>query len=84
MSFSGGEFDGANVIALTAGYALSENLSLELNYSKVLGRFSSLDMTGISILHQPFPEWRVSPFFHTRNRLPEDQTGGDIGAAARS
>lgn len=63
MSFSGGEFDGANVIALTAGYALSENLSFELNYSKVLGRFSSLDMTGISILHQPFPEWRVSPFF---------------------
>ncbi len=58
-----GDFDGANQIALSAGYALTENLSVEVNYTKVLGRYSSLDLTGFSIVHQPFPEWRYSPYF---------------------
>lgn len=63
FTFSGGDFDGANVLGLTAAYAFTENLSLELNYSDVLGRFSSLELLGVSIVHQPFPEWRISPFF---------------------
>ncbi len=63
IALFGGDFDGANVISLAAGYNFTKNLSAELNYSKILGRFSSLSMYGVSILHQPFPEWRYSPYF---------------------
>lgn len=63
ISVFSGDFDGANLVGLSAGYALTENLSVELNLTQVLGRYSSLELTGVSIVHQPFPEWRYSPYF---------------------
>jgi len=57
-----GDFDGINVINLTTGYALTENLSAELSWSKTLGAYASSQLLGISLVHQPFPEWSVSPF----------------------
>jgi hypothetical protein len=58
-----GDFDGINVINLTAGYALTANLSAELAWSKTLGAYASSELIGASLVHQPFPEWRWSPFF---------------------
>lgn len=58
-----GDFDGINVINLTAGYALTANLSAELAWSKTLGAYASSELIGASLVHQPFPDWRWSPFF---------------------
>lgn len=59
----GGDFDGADVLSVHGGYALTENLSLELSFSQALGNYSENRMVNANILAQPFPTWRVSPFF---------------------
>jgi hypothetical protein len=59
----GGDFDGADVLSVYGGYALTENLSAELSFSQALGNFSDSRMVTANLLAQPFPTWRVSPFF---------------------
>ena len=58
-----GEFDGAAVNAGYVGYWMTEHLSLELWGSQVLGDSSEILIANINLLHQPFPNWRFSPFF---------------------
>lgn len=58
-----GDFEGAPVISGYGGYWLTPNLSAELWGSQVLGDFSEILLVNVNIVHQPFPEWRVSPFF---------------------
>lgn len=57
-----GDFGGANVLSLHAGYQLTRNIAVELSASDLTGSFSDGWMLGASLMHQPFPEWRVSPF----------------------
>jgi hypothetical protein len=57
-----GDFGGADVLAAYAGLHLTRNLSLELSGSDINGRFSSGWMFNANLLHQPWPEWRISPF----------------------
>ena len=63
LGVSGGEFAGASLIGLSAGWQGTENLSLELNLSQALGRYSSNRLLGLRVLNQPFPDWRWSPYF---------------------
>ena len=63
IALYGGDFDGANVISVAAGYHFTKNLGAEVNVSNILGRFSSLGTYGVSVLHQPFPEWHYLPYF---------------------
>lgn len=58
-----GDFAGANVISLYGGYALTANLSAELWISQALGSFSNSTYSSVNLLHQTFPDWRISPFF---------------------
>ncbi len=58
-----GDFGGANIISAYGGYSLTPNLSLELGASQILGNFSNGYMGSANIVHQTWPEWRVSPFF---------------------
>ncbi len=58
-----GEFDKTAVNAAYAGYWMTENISVELWGSQVLGNASEIIIAELGILHQPFPSWRVSPFF---------------------
>jgi len=58
-----GDFEGADEITAYAGYAMTPNLSIELSVSQVFGSFSDAVTGSVSILAQPFPEWRISPFF---------------------
>ena len=58
-----GDFEGADMITAYAGYAMTANLSAELSVSQVFGNFSDAVVGRISLLAQPFPEWRLSPFF---------------------
>ncbi len=59
----GGRFGGANIITAYGGYAFTRTLATELSLSQVLGTFSDSQMLNVNLVAQPFPEWRVSPFF---------------------
>ena len=58
-----GDFGGANIISLYGGYSLNPNVSVELWASQILGNFSNAWMASVNVVHEAFPEWRVSPFF---------------------
>lgn len=58
-----GQFDSSPVNALYAGYWMTENLSLELWGSQVLGSSAEILFVNANLVHQPFPQWRFSPFF---------------------
>lgn len=58
-----GEFDGAAVTSGYGGYWMTRNLSAELWGSQIIGSASEILMLNANIVHQPFPHWRVSPFF---------------------
>ena len=58
-----GEFEGAAVTSAYGGFWLTRNLSAELWGSQVLGSASELRLVNANLVHQPFPHWRVSPFF---------------------
>ena len=58
-----GDFAGANVISAYVGYQFTENISTEVWGSHLSGDFSDGWMFNANIVHQPFPTWRVSPFF---------------------
>jgi hypothetical protein len=60
---TGGQLGEAAQLSIYGGYAFSNNLSGELTVAESLGNISSsLSIKG-SLLAQPFPEWRFSPFF---------------------
>lgn len=59
----GGDFDGASVGSFYGGYWWTEYLSTEVGLSQILGNFSEIRMINADLVHQPFPTWRVSPFF---------------------
>ena len=63
MGFMAGDFGGTDVITGYAGYHFTRNLSIELAGSENFGDFSSGQSAIVSIVHQPFPAWRYSPFF---------------------
>jgi uncharacterized protein YgiM (DUF1202 family) len=59
----GGDFNGASAMSVYGGYSFNESLSSELALSEVLDDFSDSLLLNISLLSQPFPNWRASPFF---------------------
>ena len=63
MGILGGDFSGANVLTFYTGYAFSEHMSVELSGSQILGSFSDSLMANVNLVAQPFPAWRISPYF---------------------
>ena len=59
----GGDFGGATSLTLYGGWNFTENLGAEFSLSQALGNVSDIRYGGINLVHQPFPEWRYSPFF---------------------
>ena len=91
-----GDFGGANSISVYGSYSLNPNVSVELWGTQILGNVSNGWMASANIVHEAFPEWRVSPFFtlgagyiHTEPKstivLPEDRDDqiGHVGAGFR-
>ena len=91
-----GDFGGANIISLYGGYSLNPNVSVELWGSQILGNFSNAWMLSVNVVHEAWPEWRVSPFFtlgagaiHTMPKSTiirgQDRTNqiGHVGAGLR-
>ena len=91
-----GDFDGANIVSAYGSYSLNPNISIELWGSQILGNFSDGWMASANIVHETWPEWRVSPFFtmgagiirtepKTTIVQPEDRTDqiGHVGGGLR-
>jgi len=91
-----GDFGGANIVSLYGSYSLNPNVSVELWGSQILGNFSNGWMGSVNVVHEAFPDWRVSPFFtlgagiiHTSPKTTiiqgEDRTDqvGHVGAGFR-
>jgi hypothetical protein len=67
VGFSIGEFDEVESIGVHGAYRMTKNLSAELRLNQATGRFSNSRLVSIGLVHQPFPEWRLSPFFTIAN-----------------
>lgn len=61
--FLAGDFEGGDVMSVYADYYLTSNLSVELVLSQVFETYYSQLSASANLLAQPFPEWRLSPFF---------------------
>lgn len=61
--FATGDFGGASTLALYLGYRFTNNLSTEVKLTQGIGNFSNNYILGGSLLHELYPEWRISPFF---------------------
>ena len=58
-----GDFGGANIVSLYGGYSLNPNVSVEVWGSQILGNFSNGWTASVNVVHEAWPDWRVSPFF---------------------
>ena len=58
-----GDFGGANIISLYGGYSVNPHVSLEVWGSQILGNFSNGWMGSVNVVHETWPDWRISPFF---------------------
>ncbi len=63
MGFNLGDFGGAESIGINVGYHFSQNLTAEARLQQMVGSFSDSVMATVNITHQPFPAWRLSPYF---------------------
>ena len=75
-----GDFGGANIVSIFAGFNFTENLSAEVWYSDILGRFSNSQMVSVNLVHLLFPEWRVSPYFTLGTGMIRTEPKGTIVA----
>ena len=59
-----GDLEGLAVMSFYGGYHFTENISNEIYISQASNSTSSkLLFSPLNLIHEPFPEWRVSPFF---------------------
>lgn len=63
VGVAGGSFSGADETTIYLGYHLTKNISTELKYTEAFGAFSNIKLGSLNIVHQPWPQWRLSPFF---------------------
>lgn len=57
-----GSFEGANIVSVYGGYHLTPNISAEIEASQYFGSYSNGKVGTFSFVHEPFPDWRLSPF----------------------
>lgn len=75
-----GDFGGANIVSTYGAFSFTENLSIEVWYSDILGRFSNGQMGAINLVHLLFPEWRASPYFTLGAGIMKTEPKGTIVA----
>jgi len=57
------DFGGAASISGYLGYALTPNITVQVEGTQILGNFSDGFIASGNILMYPFPKWRLSPYF---------------------
>lgn len=63
LGFSYGDFEGADSMGVSLGYRFTANLSAELRATQAVGAFSDSQTYQVAVVHQPFPQWKLSPYF---------------------
>jgi len=63
FGLGGGDFDGAATINAQLTFNLNPYVGVQMEATQVLGDYSDGYMGNIGIVMQPFPTWRLSPFF---------------------
>ena len=58
-----GDFGGASIISAYGAYSLNPHVGVELWGSQILGNFSNGWMGSINVIHETWPDFRISPFF---------------------
>ena len=58
-----GDFGGANIVSLYGAYSLNPHVSIEAWGSQILGNFSNGWTASVNVVHETWPDWRISPFF---------------------
>jgi hypothetical protein len=58
-----GDFEGAALMTVYAGFNFNANLAVEIEGGQASGERSSTKLVRLSAVSTPFPEWRISPFF---------------------
>ena len=61
--FTTGDFDGADLVGGFVSWHFTPNLAIKLDAAQALGEFSDSRLLEIGLVHEPFPEWRLSPYF---------------------
>ena len=59
----GGDLEGANALTAYGSFAFTPGLSAEAAVTQGIGNYSTLWLANLSLLSQPFPDWRFSPYF---------------------
>ena len=59
----GGVFENVPSLTVFASWVMTENILADLSVTQALGDFSENQFALASVMHYPFPEWRVSPYF---------------------
>ncbi|MDZ7925579.1 MAG: SH3 domain-containing protein [Marinagarivorans sp.] len=73
IGLTAGSLEGAIAFSPFITYHLTANISTELAYTQAYGNFSTLKIGAISLTHQPFPKWRVSPYFRLGSGIIQTQ-----------
>ena len=63
LGVNGGDFGGAKSLSAYLGFAMTPNISLQVEGTQVLGNFSDGLMGTVNVLMYPFPKWRIAPYF---------------------
>ena len=58
-----GDFGGANILSVYGAYSLNPHVGIEAWGSQILGNFSNGWMASLNVIHETWPDWRISPFF---------------------
>ncbi len=58
-----GDFSGADSFTAYIGYHFTYNIAAELKYTQTFSAIALNELVGINAIHQPFPEWKLSPYF---------------------
>lgn len=58
-----GDFSGSDTVSIYGGYKISRNLSVEVWGSQLIGNFSNGWLGTVNVVHEAWPEWRLSPYF---------------------
>lgn len=78
LGVGGGTFSGSRAFHMYMGYHLTQNLSTELRFTQAFGSFSNSKLLAANIVHEPFPQWNVSPFFTLGSGVTRISPSSDI------
>ncbi len=63
FGIAGGDIEGDTMLSFRLGYKFTDALSTEFTYSQVQGVFAGSTLYHINLQSQPYPQWRLAPFF---------------------